>query len=237
MTFGKECRFEDVKERMTKKTVLDHWQDIEDITIRGIWHNDAIEHDFYIVTHGSSELQRIENEIKMELISKGLIEPDDRFDADNIFEIAMDLNSCSHFLWGFADEYDICHICENVVSLHDYGRMPDYWIAREEGFLACGDCVRSDEELREQYIEDITNNPQIADTLFQEDDLIKMGYHKCNKEFEAGLREFQNDNPETILEQARELLNDDEFVFRIDEMSPFDIHFSLYSRNSEDAEA
>jgi len=188
-------------------------QEINDITCIGKWTNDEEVHDFYIVED-------------FDALRKICSRESERYDADDIFSTLLGLNQYSNSCWGFADEYDVCHMCNQVVSLDEYG----YWVNDKEGYLACGDCVRLDTDIRDAYLKHLTNNPQCADVIFKEEDLVNLGYTRCDKDFETGLYEFQDDDPESILENAKAQLDDDEFIFRIDATSPFDIRYNLFSK-------
>jgi|GEM_PF-5717361 len=238
MTFGKECRFEDVKERMTKKVVQQVYEDelVRDDTNYGWINENGREHGCYIVEYGPSWVDNIEEITQEKLRGAGLLEEEESFDIDDFFAILLDEDKFNT-TWAYSDEFTTCSDCCQIIVTQPqhHGWLPDYWIA--DGDIYCGDCIREDDDLKEGYLKDMTNNHERAITVLSESELLKMGYHKCNNEFEAGLRECQDDSPESILENAREMLDDDEFVFRIDQADPFSVHFSLFSRNSEEAEA
>lgn len=238
MTFQKECRFEDVREQMTKKVVQQVCEDenVMDETGYGWIREEGREHGCYIVEYGPDWVENIEEITWARLLEAGLLEKHDRFDIDEFFAITLSEDRYS-ITWGYSDEFTTCSECCQIIEIQPShcGWVPDYWLT--DGEIFCGDCVREDEDLAEGYLEDVTNNHQRAVTLFSEEEILKMGYTKCNKDFESGLHEHQDDNPETILEKAREMLDDDKFIFRIDSVGQFDVNYHLFSKKSEEAEA
>jgi len=60
--------------------------------------------------------------------------------------------------------------------------------------------------------------------------LTDYGYELAEDGFEHGFHEYQTDNPEKILEKYLEKYPEGKFIFRLDEVSQFDIHFSIYKK-------
>ena len=93
--------------------------------------------------------------------------------------------------WGFSDEYDMCSDCGNVIrtSPDSYSWTPEYW--QSDNGIFCGDCIEP-----QNYIENIKNKLEGCYLV----DPIDYGWVRIREDYESGLYEGANDNPEKILE-------------------------------------
>ena len=124
------------------------------------------------------------------------------------------------------DEWQYCTDCYKVfrTSPNSYGWQKYYsWIG--ECDIVCGDCIK---ENPDGYFESLENNPAKCETL--DLNLTDYGYELAEDGFEHGFHEYQTDNPEKILEKYLEKYPEGKFIFRLDEVSQFDIHFSIYKK-------
>ena len=136
--------------------------------------------------------------------------------------------------WGFSDEYTTCSYCYDVIRTFpdSYSWTQDYWIVAGEIF--CGDCIREDEDLREDYIDHITNNPEKANTILNDEDFEKVGFiplaeikETDRKEYYAGLHfdRIQHDPGEQL-----KILNEefDNVLFDITSVGQFGTNWKIW---------
>jgi hypothetical protein len=99
--------------------------------------------------------------------------------------------------WGFSDEYSICNCCYKVVrtSPDSYSWVQDYWTDCE---LICGECVRSNPD---DYIEYLTNNIRLANTILPDSVLEEKGWEKQEEVYRNGWFDGMNDKPEDVLKK------------------------------------
>lgn len=79
-----------------------------------------------------------------------------RFKTNGMYLVPVGLHELEEFIeWGFNDEYGMCDNCRKAVALEPgfIGDTPYYYVVDSE-FL-CGDCIKNDETLTENYIEEI----------------------------------------------------------------------------------
>ena len=135
--------------------------------------------------------------------------------------------------WGFNDEYSTCDICFNVIHTQPY-RMHDFSVLDCE--LFCGDCIRDDEDIKENYIRTLVNNPKSANTILDNEVVEELGFLNClcddsKCSFDNGLYAGCNDDPVKILASALKSHPDYEFIFSIIDVHMFNTNFTLYHRN------
>lgn len=136
--------------------------------------------------------------------------------------------------YGFSDEYVLCDICCNAIHTNTYCQLPDYWLNDYE--FTCGDCIRDCDELIDEYIEHLVNNPKNANILLTDNDLIDKGFKVCScddKEclFTAGWN--WHDDPKEILKNAIKENPGKDFIFSINSIGQFDLDYTIYHRSKE----
>ena len=134
--------------------------------------------------------------------------------------------------WGFSDEYTSCYECNKSIHTMSYGK-PQYTILNECD-IVCKECITKNH--KDEYINELINNPKKANVLLSIDDIKNHGFTQCHCEdnqicsfIEHGLRE-KTYNPEKILKNAIEKNPNKEFIFDITNIDMFEIDFTLYSR-------
>lgn len=170
----------------------------------------------------------IPNEVRDSLLEAGFIDEDiENPDFEDIIDSA----------WGFSDEYRKCDFCHTAVRI-----SPDsyHWTKDHEYFgtgeLICGDCIRAEVDLQKDYIENILNNPEKANTILEEEHFEKLGYTKLSnlsyyekEEFDAGLHGYHDDPSE----QLKELSNDfEKVVFDITSTGQFQTYWQVWVKNA-----
>lgn len=163
--------------------------------------------------HDISELNAI---LKNRLKAKGIDTYPD-YDRDDYY---VDFVTGDN--WGFNDSYFICEDCGKAYRINEYGST-NYW--HGDGFILCENCVK--EGYAEEYIEDLVNDPQHANVIFNPYELIKLGFEKVGGQYENGLYGI-NHRPKEIFDKLKDSYK--EIIFHIDESNPFAIYFSAWAR-------
>ena len=84
-------------------------------------------------------------------------------------------------------------------SPNGYDWQPYYWIRENDCEIIGGDEIENDENIRDEYVEHLTNNPRHCN-LFNID-FESLGWTRHNGEF--GFHAGMNDNPETVFEELK----------------------------------
>lgn len=131
-------------------------------------------------------------------------------------------NNGWELLW--CDEWGFCESCRNLIrtSPTSYSWKPQYYTFIDG--IVCRDCILSEEDIFNDYIEDIKCSFRKAMT-FGQSKLEDRGW-TCSSEFVNGLREHQDDSPEAISEFLDEV--GVPYIFSIDSTGQFDTNFSVY---------
>ena len=126
--------------------------------------------------------------------------------------------------WGFEDNYTTCYgdNCKNIINTYE----DRHWNTECEIF--CEECVRT--KYHEDYFEALVNNPNNANTMLDEDYILKQGYVKLDKEWEAGFYARAHNNPEKVMEGLHEQ-GWDSVVFHIEDHGPFATGWSAFVKN------
>lgn len=192
--------------------------------------------DFYIIGSWDdlSTFVKFYNGLSFELDTYGRLPDDIKGTIEDFKDIDSILKE-----WGFSDEYGTCDNCLNHVELKPMDKI-DYWV--KDGSIICGDCIRTDESLTNDYINHLINNPQHANTILNDSHLEAANFKKCicNNNicaFENGLHIGANDKPDEILKNAIAKNPDREFIFDITGVNMFQIDFTLWNRKKELMEA
>ena len=135
--------------------------------------------------------------------------------------------------WGYYDSYYVCDHCGKAYRYPDYGTH-DYF-STEYGII-CGDCVRENKDIRDDYLESLINNPKSANGLLGIDVLEELGFEQLNEDtFENGMY-GTCDCPTEIYELYNKAYPNSDIVFHISSSSPFAVYFDVYIRKADEDE-
>ena len=139
-------------------------------------------------------------------------------DLDDIIKEVFD----GEYETGFDDEYDTCSECGKIVRTgpDSYSWTPDF--EHTEDGLICKVCLAEDPE---SYIESIKNTARKGATDGMGIDITQHGWVKAGEDYEVGLYDHADDNPEKILEILNEA--DIDVIFKIFP-SQFEVSFEVY---------
>jgi hypothetical protein len=124
--------------------------------------------------------------------------------------------------WGFEDEYRMCDGCRNIIALYR-----DYRWGTEDGIF-CEECVRI--KFHEGYFNSLVDNPNSANTLLDEDYILKQGYIKLDREWCSSFHGGHRDDPEKVLEKLHEQ-GWNKVVFGLETHEPFTLTWSAFVEN------
>ena len=103
-----------------------------------------------------------------------------RFKVGHIYAKPQGLHELDEFIeWGFDDEYAMCSECRKAVALEDTPYY--YYYYAVDGEFLCGDCIKNNEQLTENYIEEVIEGGSKAnlDTrIVSEEKLKELGWIK-----------------------------------------------------------
>ena len=123
--------------------------------------------------------------------------------------------------WIIADETSKAY----RTSPTSYGWQPYYWL-RDDCEVIGGDEIENDANIRESYIEHLTNNPRVCN--FFNIDLVEYGFEEMDQTFENGFFPGMNADPKKIIKQF-----EDEFDVIFDARggsSQFYLSFTLWRK-------
>lgn len=132
----------------------------------------------------------------------------------------------------WADEWCVCSECGVGVKLTPdcYGWQPNYITTK--GDRLCRKCAIEDVE--DVLEEEFANNPNKALPSWLKEKAVKKGWISLVQDnFETGWHSGQTDDPQAVLNEYIEEYPEDTFVFCIDTVGAFDVHFSIYKLNKE----
>jgi hypothetical protein len=133
------------------------------------------------------------------------------------------LDEVTDYNWGFDDEYTTCTSCSNVIRISpdSYSWTPDYLAT--DGEILCKDCITLDD-----VISQIENNPNEANTIYSEHEIIDAGYVKIGRQYENGWYGVR-DNPKEIYDRYKKKYSS--IIFSINHNEQFRTCFNAYGRN------
>lgn len=105
---------------------------------------------------------------------------DMRFKIGHVYAKPQGLHELDEFIeWGFDDEYAMCSECRKAVALEPgyFGDIPYYYVV--DGEFLCGDCIKNNEQITENYIEEVIEGGSKAnlDTrIVSEEKLKELGW-------------------------------------------------------------
>lgn len=126
--------------------------------------------------------------------------------------------------WGYSDEWTECSNCGHAINTMHDNLFVDY---KE---IYCENCVRKEPD---NYIKYLINDPQNANTILSDNELMKEGFEKLNAEpFYNEYYDGQNDDPSIILDEMQDKYPNGEFIFSVTGKSnPFITKFDIWGRN------
>ena len=130
----------------------------------------------------------------------------------------------------WSDEWDTCDECGKLVRTQpdSYGWTKSY-VIQNDCEIICLKCIDPVEHL--EALEGEDNRANTIDHIKPEEH----GYKKVNGTFESGLHSGQTDDPQEIASVLREK-GVKRFLFNVDSVGQFDVHFDLYVHESEHSE-
>lgn len=132
--------------------------------------------------------------------------------------------------WCYLDEGFVCDECYKFHRFNDGwgGSYMNYMVG--DGWFFCEDCLK--EKYKEEYLEQLIDNPKSANTILSRQDLYELGFERINEyHYANGLYHGENDNPETIYKRVKEMYSGCEFVFSIiKNYNPFHTEFDVWKR-------
>ena len=132
--------------------------------------------------------------------------------------------------WTYSETGFTCDECQKFYRFDNGwgGGYRNYYLG--DGWVVCEDCMR--ESYKEDYISEMLDDPTQANTILTDRELRDMDFDPINEyPYANGMYEGENDDPVKILEKAKELYPQCEFLFSIrKDYNPFHTEFDLYKR-------
>lgn len=147
---------------------------------------------------------------------------------DDTMSRLSDLAEKAGYTVEWSDQWTTCNDCGKAVRTEadSYGWKRSY--AEIEGDILCHLCVKEDPSA---YLESLEGDARRGDTM--DLPLEDHGYHKVNTEsYQHGWHPGQNDSPEVVAKSLTER-GISRFLFRIDDVEQFTLHFSVYVHEDE----
>jgi hypothetical protein len=95
--------------------------------------------------------------------------------------------------------------------LNDYLNQ-DYWIDYEGGGLFCSECIKNVPEVRDAYLDYLTNNTDACNTFLSDSQLEECGLIKLDGEYEDGYF-GRHDSPASVFNDLSEKYPNGKFIF------------------------
>lgn len=149
-----------------------------------------------------------------------------------IIELQEEIKQLGHVEFEWSDEWTICSECMRAVRTQSDSYV---WTSHSiilEGDCICIDCLKKNDNIMDDFIQDITNRFNKCVVTYWGIDLKKYGFKQipgyC---FETGLHENQNADPAVALKYLRKKGYD--VIFSITDKSQFDIHWNIWVSREE----
>lgn len=133
------------------------------------------------------------------------------FESQKDFEEYLD--EIFEYNWGYSDSWQECYNCGVAIYTDDY-TQEDYWIDYEGSGIYCKNCVKTVPEVRNSYLEYLSNNAEACNTLLSNHELEEAGLEKLEGTYEDGYY-GRNDSPSKILNDLRDKYPYGEFIFNL----------------------
>lgn len=150
--------------------------------------------------------------------------------ADGEFDDSVILDYVSDY--GFADEWFECIGLGEARPYLNSQYVNDYAVL--VGDLYSGDYIRAYDEVAEEYIKTLVNNPKHANTIVDDKVLDRLGFKKVNDDesYEHGWYDRQDDTTKIYNKLKEEFGNDIEVVFSVSYANPFATGFDVWMKDS-----
>ena len=192
--------------------------------------------------HEDLELNTIENQLDdkcFEFMSKTTYRDKDFyiiFEKDELknylgFESTRELeeflDEVTDYSWGYSGDWEECYNCGKAIYMEDLYEQ-DYWIDFDGSGIFCGDCVRNDSNIREAYLESISNNADSCNTFLSDSQLEEAGLIRLEGQYESGYY-GRNDNPYEILNKLMDKYPYGKFVFNLTNNSRWNSEYEVWA--------
>jgi hypothetical protein len=124
----------------------------------------------------------------------------------------------------YDDSCTSCSNCNCFINLYNYHFSEAEVLNDCE--IVCNDCIKKD--YKQEYLYERVNKPKkaIRQYIISHDDMVQYGYDKLDKDYNTGLYEWSNDNPQDIYDSLK---NDYSYiVFMITDSNPFNVEYVVY---------
>ena len=133
--------------------------------------------------------------------------------------------------WTFSDEGFVCDECQKWHYYNTNGACSYANYQAGDGYIICEECILSCKENMEEYIREMINNPKNANTILDYGNFLDLDFELVNDYPYAEGWYGRHADPKTIMEKAKAMFPDSEFVFSIRKnYNPFETEFDLYRR-------
>jgi len=124
------------------------------------------------------------------------------------------------------DEWTQCSDCMKAIrtSPNSYDWTKYGYDDCENGVTICGDCVKEDPD---EYIEWLKGDARKCNVLLSEDTLADYNYCKLEGNYETGLHQGMNDDPQKVAERLEELGVED-YIFNLSDKSQFYLTWEVF---------
>lgn len=142
--------------------------------------------------------------------------------------------------WTYSEEGFECSECYKWFYYDYYGATAYANYKIYDGWIECENCIKQDTEHKEQYIKDLINNPDNANTVLDYGDFLDLDFEKVQDRYGDDALWFngwygRKDDPKKILARYRENNPNNEYVFSIRKTyNPFECEFELYVREKDE---
>ena len=133
--------------------------------------------------------------------------------------------------WTYSDEGFVCDECYKWHFYNINGACSYANYKAGDGYIICEDCITSCKENMEEYLKDMIDNPESANTILDDGTLYDLDFDKVNEWPYADGWYGRSANPKKILKEAQDLYPHCEFVFSIRKTyNPWETEFDLWKR-------
>ena len=131
--------------------------------------------------------------------------------------------------WEYYDSIYICSECYKAYRLEQGYGYNEYFIG--DGYIICPDCVK--ESYKEEYIDELIDNPRKANLIFTDAELEEEGFELVNKDHHYANGWYgQTDSPTEIYEELKSSGADIDVIFSIHKnYNPWETEFDVYVRS------
>ena len=129
--------------------------------------------------------------------------------------------------WGISEDWTDCSYCGKAIYLSSYYGN-DYALIAESGFY-CSDCIKNVPEIRDAYLEDLTNDPDKCNEFLSEDELRAAGLIKLEGRYGYGYFNGSTDNPRRVLTLLLTRFPNGKFIFDLLNSNRYAVEYSVWA--------